>query len=123
MNRHKIKALIALLSTALNPSCLDHITSNVLTWSVPGYRSVYRDLECQVAVVTDHQGLQEQLREVGTHRAVCMHAAYKRLTLMLIQRTLNNDGHVRSVQTNLPKMSLFQSIFILILEIHIQPDW
>ncbi|CAG5135816.1 unnamed protein product [Candidula unifasciata] len=28
-----------------------------------GYRSVYRDLECQVAVVTEHKGLQEQLRE------------------------------------------------------------
>lgn len=28
-----------------------------------GYRSVYRDLECQVALVTDNQILQEQLRE------------------------------------------------------------
>ncbi|KAK7475409.1 hypothetical protein BaRGS_00033359 [Batillaria attramentaria] len=28
-----------------------------------GYRSVYRDLECQVAVVTDNEGLREQLRE------------------------------------------------------------
>ena len=98
----------------------------MLTWSVPGYRSVYRDLECQVAVVTDHQGLQEQLREVGTHRAVCMHAAYKRLTLMLSQRSLNNNGHVRlKISPNelaSTKMAVFQSIFILILEIHFQPD-
>ncbi|XP_005097727.1 CDP-diacylglycerol--glycerol-3-phosphate 3-phosphatidyltransferase, mitochondrial [Aplysia californica] len=28
-----------------------------------GYRSVYRDLECQVAIVTENKGLQEQLRE------------------------------------------------------------
>ncbi|PVD39134.1 hypothetical protein C0Q70_01762 [Pomacea canaliculata] len=29
-----------------------------------GYRSVYRDLECQVAMVTDNQNLQKQLKEV-----------------------------------------------------------
>uniref|UniRef100_A0A0B7A5S7 CDP-diacylglycerol--glycerol-3-phosphate 3-phosphatidyltransferase n=1 Tax=Arion vulgaris TaxID=1028688 RepID=A0A0B7A5S7_9EUPU len=28
-----------------------------------GYRSVYRDLECQVALVTENKGLREQLRE------------------------------------------------------------
>ena len=30
----------------------------------PGYRSVYRDLECQIAIVTENVELQEQLKEV-----------------------------------------------------------
>ena len=55
---------------------------------------MYRDLECQVAVVTDHQGLQEQLREVGTQipvYCILLSAAFRRLPLMMSLRIKSTD--------------------------------
>ena len=35
-----------------------------------GYRSVYKDLECQIAIVTENVELQEQLKEVYRNKQV-----------------------------------------------------
>lgn len=35
-----------------------------------GYRSVHRDLEAQIAIVTENEELQSQLQEVGTSAVV-----------------------------------------------------
>ncbi|GFR58042.1 CDP-diacylglycerol--glycerol-3-phosphate 3-phosphatidyltransferase [Elysia marginata] len=47
-----------------------------------GYRSVYKDLECQVAIVTKNKGLQEQLREEHVH----MYSSSQNVTEATFQR-------------------------------------
>ncbi|KAK3760716.1 hypothetical protein RRG08_010687 [Elysia crispata] len=47
-----------------------------------GHRSVYKDLECQVAIVTKNSGLQEQLREEHVH----MYSSSQNVTEATFQR-------------------------------------